>query len=162
MRKGVTLIELLIVMIIVAILSIVIFVSMSGNIDDAQTAALKDFQNNARTAVNSWNAAVLTKNPNAFQGNLQGAGDPMDFAPNALTGTPVGAETLRWFAFLQGSYTLNDLGGSPIVAKPLGNTWLSGMNTAGDVLSKIGPKFDSLKTVIVRDGANKGFKLVTP
>jgi prepilin-type N-terminal cleavage/methylation domain-containing protein len=43
MKKiGVTLIELLIVMIIIAILSVVIFVSMTGSLEDAETTQRKE------------------------------------------------------------------------------------------------------------------------
>ncbi len=44
LRRAVTLIELMIVMIIVAILSVVIFVSMTGAIDESEQAAIEDYK----------------------------------------------------------------------------------------------------------------------
>ncbi|MBI5503694.1 MAG: prepilin-type N-terminal cleavage/methylation domain-containing protein [Deltaproteobacteria bacterium] len=54
-NRGVTLIELLIVLIIIAILSVVIFISMSGSTDDARTAAAEERASKfASTIANDW------------------------------------------------------------------------------------------------------------
>lgn len=53
-NKGVTLIELLIVMIVVAILSVALFDSMSASISDAEAAQEKDFKANIVRALNNW------------------------------------------------------------------------------------------------------------
>lgn len=62
-EAGVTLIELLIVLIIVAILSVVIFISMSGSIDDARFSAAKDRAVNSSAALKKWTDAQRSSSP---------------------------------------------------------------------------------------------------
>lgn len=60
MKKiGVTLIELLIVMIIIAILSVVIFVSMTGSLEDAETTQRKEAAGNFLSGIRSGQAPPM-------------------------------------------------------------------------------------------------------
>lgn len=61
--SGVTLIELLIVLIIIAILSVVIFIAMSGSTDDARQSAAVDKETKINTAVKKWIDAQHSSSP---------------------------------------------------------------------------------------------------
>lgn len=141
---GVTLIELLIVMIIVAVLSIVIFISMSQSIVDAQAAQQQDFNSNAIMAVRSWNSSCMRRNPNF---NLMSQSQWNAQIPNAVRGTT--EETLSWFAFLRaGDLGLQLTFGSTTELAPNGNDWLN-YNSAEHLENSL-PGFDSNQMVIRR------------
>ncbi len=60
-RKAVTLVELMIVMIIVAILSVVIFVSMTGAIEEAEAANIEDYRSNLNTVLLQHQQYLITR-----------------------------------------------------------------------------------------------------
>lgn len=57
--RHVTLIELLMVMIIIAILSVTLFISLSGNLEDARQSAEQDAIANVNAALRGWQAGYL-------------------------------------------------------------------------------------------------------
>lgn len=103
-RRGVTLIELLIVMIIIAILSVVIFVSLMSSVDEAREASLTRFQADMNTTLPQWTAYYI-KNASPKPGNYE-------FMPGGSIRTAVVAETLHWFRWyndFRGSEYLSEL-----------------------------------------------------
>jgi prepilin-type N-terminal cleavage/methylation domain-containing protein len=70
-QQGVTLIELLIVMIIVAILSVVIFVSMTSAIEDAGDSH-KEMRANVHAALENWVSKRVVGNPSLAEGVTDG------------------------------------------------------------------------------------------
>ena len=71
-QSGVTLIELLIVMIIIAILSVVIFVSMTASIEDAEQASLDDMRDKVHATLEHWVSKRVTDNASLSEGIADG------------------------------------------------------------------------------------------
>lgn len=104
--RGVTLVEVMIVMITIAILSIAIFLSLQGAIEEAHEADTSAFRGEMNALLGRWFVRRVT--------SAEPAGG-WDFMPggavrSACFGTP--AETLGWSDWLT-------LGGEPLLINPL-------------------------------------------
>ncbi len=129
-QKGVTLIELLIVMIIIAILSVVIFISMTASIEDAEQASVDDFKANVNTALKQALAATIQKE---FKDSTGAIFDPCEvpaysaflenyFGEGALDGTGVNGSCYSMTVTFADGFCLNPAatagGGNTFTATP--------------------------------------------
>ena len=118
-RKGFTLIELMVVILIVAILAAVAIPIMRGRIDAAKWTEGKSMAGTLGTALRAYAAE---KGPEPVGTTYYGAGDPtlveMGFATGDLVGTYFGAGNYTWTcAYPAGGFTF-----TITVTAPLGIT----------------------------------------
>jgi prepilin-type N-terminal cleavage/methylation domain-containing protein len=96
-RKGFTLIELMVVILIVAILAAVAIPIMRGRIDAAKWTEGKSMAGTLATALRAYAAE---KGPESVAGEFYGAGNPtlveMGFATGDLTGTYFSSANYSW------------------------------------------------------------------